>query len=135
MKIDRRCISHDMISLMKDYDILRGINRKDISIDELLLLLSLSTHIRNKVSKFSHTSTGKTMSDWDCFNRLQDKIWHFRGDSMDTFGEEIDNYDTINEKLGYQLDMLPVTPVSKQLSLEATSENSSVTSDSLTHAS
>ena len=74
MKIDRRCISHDMISLMKDYDILRGINRKDISIDELLLLLSLSTHIRNKVSKFSHTSTGKTMSDWDCFHRVQDKI-------------------------------------------------------------
>ena len=29
--------------------------------------------------------------------------------------------------------MLPVTPVSKQLSLEATSENTSLTSDSLTH--
>ena len=31
--------------------------------------------------------------------------------------------------------MLPVTPVSKQLSLEATSENTSLTSDSLTHTS
>jgi hypothetical protein len=59
MKIDRRCISHDMISLMNDYDILRGINESDISIDDLQLLLSLSTHIRKKNSKFSHTNTGK----------------------------------------------------------------------------
>ena len=58
----------------------------DISIDELQLLLSLSTHIRNKGSKISHTSTGKTMNDWDCFNRIQDKIWHFMGGSMDTLG-------------------------------------------------
>jgi hypothetical protein len=46
MKIDRRCISHDMISLMKDYDILRGIDETEISIDDLQLWLSLSTHIR-----------------------------------------------------------------------------------------
>ena len=88
---------------MNDYDIVRGINMKDISIDELQLLISLSTHIRNKGAKFSHTSTGKTMSDWDCFNRIQDKIWHFMGGSMDTLGEEIDNYDTIKDKLGYKL--------------------------------
>jgi hypothetical protein len=31
-KIDRRCISHDMISLMNGYDILRGINRKSFQL-------------------------------------------------------------------------------------------------------
>ena len=54
MKIDRRCISHDMISLMNDYDILRGIDESDISIDDLQLLLSLSTHIRKKIQVFSY---------------------------------------------------------------------------------
>ena len=54
------------------------------------------------------------------------------GGSMDTFGEEIDNSDTIQEKLGYQFDILPVTPDSKQPSLETTSENTYLTIDSST---
>jgi hypothetical protein len=75
-KFDRSSISPEMVDLMNIYNKLRDKKKGDILFEHLQLLLAMSTHMRNRDSKFSRAHNGKIMTDWDCFNRIQDKVWH-----------------------------------------------------------
>ena len=76
-KIDTINIAPEIVDLMNIYSRLREMDKGDILIEHLELLLAMSTHMRNRDAKISRAPNGKTMSDWVCFNKIQDKIWHF----------------------------------------------------------
>ena len=92
----------------------------------------MSTHLRNRDAKISRAPNGKTMSDWVCFNKIQDKIWHFlRGGHLDNYGVNIDDFEIIKDLLGYEIDFQVVTPDSNQ-SRDASSEVSLLSDENLT---
>jgi hypothetical protein len=66
-----------MVVLMNIYNKLREMDERELVIKDLQLLLSMSTLIRNRESKISRANNGKAINDWDCFNRVQDKICFF----------------------------------------------------------
>jgi hypothetical protein len=131
-KIDTINIAPEMVYLMNIYSRLREMDKGDILIEHLELLLAMSTHMRNRDSKISRAHNGKTMSDWVCFNKIQDKIWHFlRGGNVDNYVGNIEDFEIIKDHLGYEIDFPVVTPDSKQ-SRDSSSEMSHLTDDNLT---
>ena len=110
-----------MVDLVKFYNKLRDVTKSDILIEHLELLLAMSTHMRNRDFKISRAYNGKITIDWDCLNRIKDKVWHLlRNGRVDNYDRNIEDFEIIKVKLGYKIDFLHVIPDSKQ-SLDASS--------------
>jgi hypothetical protein len=76
-KIDTINIAPEIVDLMNIYSRLREMDKGDILIEHLELLLAMSTHMRNRDAKISRAPNGKTMSAGSASTRFKIKFGIF----------------------------------------------------------